>query len=42
MTRTAYSVPEWCKLNGFSRAHFYNLDKIGYLIDLFQQQHAAT
>jgi predicted DNA-binding transcriptional regulator AlpA len=29
MTRTAYSVPEWCKLNGFSRAHFYNLDKIG-------------
>jgi hypothetical protein len=29
MTRSAYSVIEWCKLNGISRGHFYNLDKIG-------------
>jgi hypothetical protein len=28
MNKSAYSVIEWCKLNGISRGHFYNLDKI--------------
>lgn len=29
MSKHAYSIQEWCELYGFSRSHFYNLDKRG-------------
>jgi predicted DNA-binding transcriptional regulator AlpA len=29
MTRTAFTLSDWAEMNGISRGHFYNLQKVG-------------